>query len=512
MKNFISILLLLSLLFTLEGKWLSGTPANQIKEEGLDDHLGKGRLFIPCMSNPKWEVPKIFLYKRNQKFNYDRYRVDCKFGKSTFLDPGYYRIVFGTAESQMDMLTEEFSISSGETFILEQNWASLLVKVIDENREEVRISYDIYEFDGAREIGSKYSIDQTDFEKQRDTWILRPGKYKIVKSGEPFNTIVNFVTIELEKGDLYQFTIVVDSDTREFRGFGELLGESEKEKSNVKWQERLTLKGAFSLNSNNIDSEKDSQTEANFNGKIKNRLKYDVKPWLINLNQIFETDLRKSNEDDIRVINDRFDLTNTAIFYFTDIFGFYGELSLRSEIFSNTNYFSEDKNIKKIYSSKVETFEGVSDIEVSPVIFPLTTGEEIGFNFHLLNEPRANLYFRTGIGMEQTNNNNVFEESGVEGNYTIYKEIDNNYINGLVFSAGSDFRVFSNLNYESEVRFIKSFTKADEYNFNWENNFTFNIFQYLSLEYNIDFQYSDKKDYLVWKHNLLLEFSYYFTN
>lgn len=57
------------------------------------------------------------------------------------------------------------------------------------------------------------------------SWDLPPGIYKIVRSGEPFETEVDFATVELRAGDVVDYALVVDPDTLEFRGSGPLVGE-----------------------------------------------------------------------------------------------------------------------------------------------------------------------------------------------------------------------------------------------------------------------------------------------
>src|SRR5690606_21260633 len=57
------------------------------------------------------------------------------------------------------------------------------------------------------------------------TWDLPPGMYKIVRSGEPFETTIDFATVEVEAGEVVDYVVVVDPDTLEFRGSGPVTGE-----------------------------------------------------------------------------------------------------------------------------------------------------------------------------------------------------------------------------------------------------------------------------------------------
>ena len=57
------------------------------------------------------------------------------------------------------------------------------------------------------------------------SWELPPGVYKIVRSGEPFETRVDFATVEVSAGEIVDFAIVVDPETLEFRGSGPVVGD-----------------------------------------------------------------------------------------------------------------------------------------------------------------------------------------------------------------------------------------------------------------------------------------------
>lgn len=57
------------------------------------------------------------------------------------------------------------------------------------------------------------------------SWDLPPGVYKIVRSGEPFETQVDFASVEVRAGEVVDYAIVVDPETLEFRGSGPVTGE-----------------------------------------------------------------------------------------------------------------------------------------------------------------------------------------------------------------------------------------------------------------------------------------------
>ncbi len=57
------------------------------------------------------------------------------------------------------------------------------------------------------------------------SWDLPPGVYKIVRSGEPFESQVDFATVEVRAGEIVDYALVVDPETLEFRGSGPVVGD-----------------------------------------------------------------------------------------------------------------------------------------------------------------------------------------------------------------------------------------------------------------------------------------------
>jgi len=71
--------------------WLTDSASKQLQKEGIDDQLGYGRVFVPAYTRPEWEPP-ITIYSKGGKVLYN-----MKIGMSIFLEPGEYRMIFGSA-------------------------------------------------------------------------------------------------------------------------------------------------------------------------------------------------------------------------------------------------------------------------------------------------------------------------------------------------------------------------------------------------------------------------------
>ncbi|MBU4486568.1 MAG: DUF481 domain-containing protein, partial [Candidatus Delongbacteria bacterium] len=352
---------------------------------------------------------------------------------------------------------------------------------------------------------------------------LPPGKYKIVKQGEPFNTLTNFTTFELKQGELTEMTIVIN-DLQQFIGSGELGLLEKMDDAKQAWHNYLNLKGSLSLFSDNKISEDNPSTKITFTGKIDNKLTYDANPYYLNFRQTLKEEWVKNDDYDYLNIGlDELKFTNTAIYYFTNVFGIYSEVDVETKIFDN-NYYDINNNVLKIENNGDSlVLNNVENFKLSEPFSPLELQEEIGLNFTILRSASSNLYLRTGLGFIQTVNNNVYSLTDSDFFYHFngdsasvkyeFTELENKNITGLIFTAGANFRFTNNLSYFSTLDFIYNLNENRDYNLEWENDLVFKIFKYLSIDYNFNITYDYEKNsvsnYIVYDHQLALEFSYY---
>ncbi|MDW7679016.1 MAG: hypothetical protein SCK70_00500, partial [bacterium] len=165
--------------------WIASPPQYQLDEEGLDDVKGLGRVFLPAMTNPDFEP----VYTVMQA---DTIVKVQKMGKSVFLRPGKYTIIYGSG-ALGQMMRKSIDILAEETRIIEPDWSGLTIRIIDETRNWLKEPYELYRLPDGEPMGIGYGADEQ-LGEYLQTWILSPGLYKMVKLGEHFNTYTNFST------------------------------------------------------------------------------------------------------------------------------------------------------------------------------------------------------------------------------------------------------------------------------------------------------------------------------
>ncbi|MDA3886040.1 MAG: hypothetical protein PF638_10655 [Candidatus Delongbacteria bacterium] len=497
--------------------WMADPMDTQLRTESLDDQLGYGRLFIPVMTKMEWE-PTIKIYSED-KLLYD----DKMLGESIFLKPGKYTLLFGSSSEAEDHVQKHFTINEQQTTIIKPDWSGLLVNVINENLENIRFGYELIHFSNRVSVGTMYSRDENDYEKVMSTWILPPGKYKLIKMGEPFNTVQNFTTFELKEGELNKINIVISSLTNTFIGAGELKFLEDKKAIQKNWHNYLYLKGSFNLNHNNTQNELEPQTDLTFTGKVDNKFIYDKTPYYLRFTQYVEEQWTKpAGFDNLRISSDELSLVNTAIYYFTKVFGIYSEFVIDTEIFPKEYYSSEltinDTIVMIDNSGNISIATNKDAQKISESFTPLSLKEELGFNFSLIKSSSSNLYIRTGIGLFQNLNDNVYtyNSPNITTDTFIFNELVSKYKTGLTFSAGLDIRFLNNVTYYSKADFTYYLSDDKNYDLEWDNNIVFKLFKYVSIDYNLNLRYNyakgSDKNYLKYDNKFALEFSYYLNN
>ncbi|MBN2789539.1 MAG: hypothetical protein JXR69_05075 [Candidatus Delongbacteria bacterium] len=496
--------------------WMADPLDMQLKTEAVDDQLGFGRLFIPVMTKMEWE-PAIKIYSGEELV------YDGKIGESIFLKPGKYTLLFGSSSEDEDLIQKYFTINEQQTTIIQPDWSGLLVNVINENLENIRFGYEIIHFSTRVSVGTMYSREENEYEKVMNTWILPPGKYKLIKIGEPFNTIQNFTTFELKEGELNKINIVISSLTNTLIGAGELKFLEDKKTIQKSWHNYMYLKGSFNLNHNNKLDELEPQTDLTFTGKVDNRFIYDKNPYYLRLTQYTEEQWTKPADfDNLRISSDELSLENTAIYYFTKIFGIYSEINLDTKIFPG-EYINVDLDINDqvilITQSGDSTYYTDRDVQrISDSFSPLSVKEELGLNFSIVKSSNSNFYIRTGVGLFQYLNDNVYfkDVENSTANTHIFNELENKFLTGLTFSAGLDIRFLNNVTYISKADFTYYLSNDKNYDLEWDNNIVFKLFKYVSIDYNLNLAYNYEKgsdlNYLMYDNKFALEFSYYLNN
>jgi len=480
--------------------WYTPEPTRQLAEEGIDDQLGMGRIFVPAMSNPELE-PEYMIYQNGQLV-----KGRCPVGQSIFMAPGSYTLEIGSALLEYQKVNVDVTLKAGQTRIIEPTWGGLIVKIIDQNRNFLREPYEIYQIDDYKNsIGMKYSAEEDQPGEKQETWLLKPGVYKIIKYKESPKTFTNFTTIRVMEGMLEELTIVMESTTKNFIGAG-LLPEMKESDQIHAWKYYTSIKGSFLLSSDNSANKDKSVTNITLSTKFYNELKYDAFPHYFSSRQNLNIGFTKEQDKDFRIYSNSLQLQPTYIFYFIKSFGVYGRFRLGSNVFPTMFYFdSEQPTIYKINTKgdTVDVILGDDKVQITPMMYPLSLEEGMGLNLTIFNTNTSNLYVKTGLGFSQTLNSDVYEQDVTQTN--VFKELESVNLSGFEGNVGGDFRISNNINYVFEFYTLYPFEKSREQVFRLDNTLSFRISSYVSLDYTLTVKQDETKTWTQVDHNLSLD-------
>lgn len=486
----------------IDDSWQADSPQIQLEKEGRDDQVGLGRLFVPKMTTSELEPPyKIF---QNGKV----VKTDCKTGESVFLDPGKYEVVLGSSEIDKYKIKKEVTIENQGTHILPVTWSGLIIKIIDRNRNFLREPYEIYRLgDYDAGLGVEYSADEDEPDERQQTWLLPSGYYKIIKYKESPKTFVNFTTVQLDKGKLVVVTIVMDSSERTFVGSGVLPELSQKLKAK-NWTRYTSLDASFNLTSNNATEQDEHIYNANLIANPENNFKLDKFPYYFNSDQKLLIGFNKETNQDLKVNTNSLQINATFIYYLLKSIGVYSRIRFDGSMLPTNYYFesAQDTVYKVSKDGIIDTLFNVDKVEITPAVFPVKFEEGFGLSLRILNSPAQDLKFNTGFGLSQNINSDVYEQD--KNNKNLFNELETIYLSGLEASLSGDFQFAGNLTYVIELYTLYPFDEDRTQSYRFENSISLRITSIFSLDYSLNLEKGETKDWLVQNHNLSLNVTF----
>lgn len=472
---------------------------------------GNGLLLLPDLTQTGYDS----YYRIVDRHGYEQY---ARVGEAFPLMSGEYTIYYGSGDETQQMKKENVKIIPRYKQIVEPDWGCLIVDIIDENRNFVKVRYEIFDLETGESYGSEFPAEEEVGEQQK-VWMLKPGLYKITVNSEPFSTYQNFTTVKVEKNKARMLTVVMslddDGNPEQMVGAG-ILGENFLEASQEKLRLNSAIHGNLNFNSDNETDKNVQEYTLNLNGQLENLLIYNLDPFHYSMRNLVKVGVSKETDRNFLLSADEFDLKNTLIYYFLENLGLY----IRADV--NTHFFSEkyiaEENfwaIKKNTLNNVKDSTLTNEFRTKPNFLPLIMKEGMGINFRLLNRSKASLSLRSGLGFRQEFRTDTFnkEESSFTDSINVehltFKEQENLITTGTEFSLIGDFELPLGLSYSINADLLLPFAEDEDYSIEWENVFNLKLFKYISLDYKLNLENQADKDYFITNHSLYLRITYF---
>ncbi len=473
----------------------------------------EGELYLPALTDSDTE-PLYNVYKMN-----DIEVATGMMGHPLSIPNGSYRLKYGS-ELQM---SKEVTIYPNTRMTVIPDWGALIVNIIDENRNPVKIRYEVFSDNENNVVsfGNDYSRIAELGEKPL-TWLLPPGQYKITFNGQSYNTYSDFTTVNIAPNAVYRLSVVVDLNMH-MVGAGVIRAEDALATAKgLKFSN--SLNGIINLTSNNTTNEKNPSQSISLSGQFDNRVSYDIYPHHYTTKSLYELELTKLTGTDFRVTIDEYSIRNTYILYFMKQVGFYTRLDASSHFFPGHVNFESPRNTIMINKNGavIDTLFNVDNVQVSPSLLPLNMREGVGINYRMFQSLGANVSLRGGFGWQQEYTQDVFgfdatvnipnSSLGHAADFDIYHERPASFPSGIETSLISSFLIrFLNMGITSTADFLFPFQKGKSATMDVENVLTVSLVRNVSLDIRLDFSYDKtKQNYVIQDYRTYLRVSWFY--
>ncbi len=492
--------------------WTAENPIAQEKEINPNFSPNEGGLLVPVMTDNATEPPFTIVDSQGKKF------YDQEMGKVVKLTPGNYSVIVGEFIRGREIEIKNIEVLPQETTIVKPTWSSLIINVVDKDRNQLNETYEIYSLPEYSNYGQGTGREEGFGENLR-VWTMSPGIYKIIQSGESQNTYENFTTVQLQPGELTQLTVVIDEETGDFIGAGVLDIASTNVEIARNWKVFRALYGNLQVVNTKDELSDETETsiifsiQADINAKYENdRISFQSK-FFVDESYTREEGARfETTRDEIRFRNTGiFRLTKSRFLLVREL-GIYGRFYVTSKAFRQLQNLDSELDVLKIDPVKGDTLieSNVDQTELSPSFFPLTLEEGIGFNINVMKTTNSNINFRAGLGYKQIYNKDSYEFDSDNETQKIYTKIEDNKVEGFEFSFLNELKPIRRITINNEFNIILPFDKAKSNSYDGESQVNIKLFKNTSLDYTFRISKAEDADKANFENILQLRFSIIF--
>lgn len=278
------------------------------------------------------------------------------------------------------------------------------------------MGYDVWSVDTRRVVASGVGAIESRGE-EAPILELKPGTYKIVRAGEPFEARVDFAIATVIPDTVTDYLIVVDSDSFAFRGSGPVVGELPRGVEVIGLRISLNGGGNLMFNQRTNAVGMTSGTTAQFGLFGNFGLLFDKGAHLFDLNAEMRLDLYEPYTGSAWPTNDRF--AASALYSYklnNEYLGPYVRGAFRTRIFPGYLYLETNQPSTTV---TIDRLEGLDDnfaigteanpddlrVRVADPFGPFLLQEELGANVKAIDLDlllvKLNVGTRLGFGFRQ---------------------------------------------------------------------------------------------------------------
>jgi hypothetical protein len=505
--------------------WKQPAPKVQLEMDSDLIPVGKGAIFVPSMIDPAGDPPYVVVSNGEVV-------ARTPIGSKTILPPGKYTVLVGSGvESQM--LPHEVEVFEGHASLVEPDWAGLLIQVVDQHGMQIRGTYELFTLPSGEDFGLGLGADETRGETLR-TWLLPPGRYMIVRSGETPRARTDFLTVLLQPGELVQFTLVQDEDGR-FLGGGVIdRGEGKTEIKN--WRLGLILGGDLSWNrADNVVGREFGNT-ITLNLFIDWSMRYlDSDHSLYVRLQVDEGQTVQPGQDFLawrQKTNDEMDLDAIYTYRLLPWLGPYVRFGLDTNLFPGWRTFERqpaglEKDVVILNSGGTEISRQAPppsldtwELQIADSFDPLELKEGVGVSFDLSPIQVLDFHLRLGFGARhylvrsllraREYSEDDSDDTCLQAN--CFEQVDSSNLLGLEATLIGSARISRWFMIDTELDTLVPFMSTEDSKhpaINWKNTISVRLVSFASIAYVVRLDYDKQlSEHLQFEQRILLRFTF----
>ncbi len=503
--------------FTPPG-WLLPEPKIQMDMDAELVPVGKGAVFVPAMSESAAEPPYVVLDSNGELV------ARSPTGKKAILTPGNYTVRVGSGvEGQM--MLHPVEVFEGHVSLVDADWSGIIVRVVDEHGVQIRGTYEMFALPSGEDFGLGLGADETRGETLR-TWLLRPGRYMIVRAGETPRARTDFVTVRLRAGELVHYTLVQDEEGN-FKGGG-VVDRWEGRTEIKNWRLGLIVGGDLLWNRNDHVPGRSPGNSTTFNAFVDFSLRYLDPHHLAYFRlqvdeggQAFQNIGTDFSDLEWSKTIDEVDLDAIYTYRFLSWLGPYIRFGLNTNLFRGVRSFgSNDRDVVILDENLNEEsrFVRPTQIDLADSFDPLELKEGVGVSFDLSPSLLLDLHLRIGVGARHNLVRSLLIERESEQPADMCSDAmcfvrarSSNLLGAeatLIGSARLTRWVLIDTELDSLIPFVSS-EGSSEPVINWKNTISLRLVSFASIAYVVKLDYNKQlSDFLQFEQRVLLRFTF----
>jgi hypothetical protein len=368
--------------------WMAPPVHEQLARDPVLIALGKGALFVPTYSEPRRE-PELAVFDAG-----GRLVATGQTGHRILLDSGNYEVRFGSGVTSR-RLRAKVRVDEGRTNTVPPTWGGLLVETLLEDG-----AYDDGQYDLIRmEEWVNYGRGQG-YKEERlqdiDVWILPPGLYRISKVGEGYNSLRNYITVQINPGELHSVEIVFSQDGSLIAGGVKSL--NTRARAGQYWTYGLRAGGNASF-ARAVDQANDITQSVLFSTDMRLRARYDRSAYFGITELFLQNSFSKAEGQPFTTTTDDLRLRSTWVRRLNNWLGPY----VRGQV--STHLFPTEATLDTVYVTRltgaVDTIATGGTFEWQPSFYPLLLAQGAGVNIEWLSRYEAEISTQIGLAARQ---------------------------------------------------------------------------------------------------------------